>query len=391
MYDAILFIVMVSLSSILLTPIFEMQTINQVIGDSYRENIAEETLHTFLVSMPLNFSYNMGGSLIDIAAETLGINTTDNNSLYHTITSWILGREQLHKTYSCIIAENLCSQYMIPISTNNSIRLNIFTEDFNRKLEYKIGEYFTDHLEGYNFNFTAYWYPIKGIPLGGIIQVGKPIPDTTCYHAEETFAIPVDITFNQLYNNSYIKNITSILDNHSINITKEHLSENLTLLFKGFLLDGFIENNTFYPSILDIFLSYGLSAIEDAIENISSKLINIAIGEGLYTLQDIIGDTSNITSYNGLFSVLEEEFIDYITSCTGRNFSTLNGIITPLKEIIKPVIWSLLQPIVEQLVSYIIEELSSSSSNPVKILMNLLFNQVSIKATAVLVVWRELV
>jgi len=392
MYDAILFIVMISLSSIILTPIFEMQTINKLAGERYRENVAEETLHTFLVSMPSNFNYNLGGSIVDTAAETLGIDVADNNNLYHTITTLILGREQLHKTYNCIIAENLCSQFMIPISNNDSIKLNIFTEDFNEKLKDKIIKYLLGHLGDYNFNFTAYWYPIKGVHIGGILQVGDPIPDTTCYHAEETFVIPINIDFNKnlLFNISYIKNITGILEDHDIdNITKTSLSENLTALFRGFLLDGLLYNNISYPSILDIFISYGLSNIEDAIENISSKLINTAIGEGLYTLQGILGDIDNTTYYTGLFNILEKEFIDYLTNSTGINFYNLTGIITPLEDIIKPVIWNILEPIVEQLTSYIIDEFSSTSSNSIEILMDLLFNQVSTKATAVLVVWED--
>jgi len=345
MYDAILFIVMISLSSIILTPIFEMQTINKLAGERYRENVAEETLHTFLVSMPSNFNYNLGGSIVDTAAETLGIDVADNNNLYHTITTLILGREQLHKTYNCIIAENLCSQFMIPISNNDSIKLNIFTEDFNEKLKDKIIKYLLGHLGDYNFNFTAYWYPIKGV---------------------------------------------GILEDHDIdNITKTSLSENLTALFRGFLLDGLLYNNISYPSILDIFISYGLSNIEDAIENISSKLINTAIGEGLYTLQGILGDIDNTTYYTGLFNILEKEFIDYLTNSTGINFYNLTGIITPLEDIIKPVIWNILEPIVEQLTSYIIDEFSSTSSNSIEILMDLLFNQVSTKATAVLVVWED--
>lgn len=389
MYDAILFIVMISLSSVILTPIFEMQTINQVSGDSYRENIAEETLHTFLVSMPLNFSYNIGGTLIDAAAETIGINTTNNDSLYHTITSWILSREQLHKTYNCIIAENLCSQFRIPISNNGSIILNPFTDDFNRKLKYEIERYFTIHLKDYNFNLTVWWHPIKGIPLGGMIQIGDPIPDTNCYHAEETFPIPIDIKFDKtlLYNISYTENITNLLSQNINNATiRVSLTENLTFLFKEFILDGFIDNNgIFHPSILDNFLYQGFSIIEDIIGNISSKLINIAIGEGFYTLQDIFGDTVNISNYTGLFNILEEKLLDYLNNYIEINLSNITDIIKPIEDIVKPVIWNILQPLVEQLISYIIDEISSS--NITEVFMDLLFNQVSTKATAVLVIW----
>jgi len=131
----------------------------------------------FLVSRVDKFSYKVGGDILDDIAGDIGI---DNSSegLYGTITSWLLAREQLHKTHANLIAENLGCQFRLPLSILGTNRFNFFTGDFDRHLKNETTRFFNTYLgDKYNFNLTAWWHPIKGVDFGGELYVGPTPPD----------------------------------------------------------------------------------------------------------------------------------------------------------------------------------------------------------------------
>lgn len=128
MYDAVFFIVMVSLSGVVLMPALQSDVAVEGSIDKHREHLADEALNTLLVSRADKLSYKVGGDLIDDVAGSIGIDNS-SDGLYGSILNWLLAREQLHKTYSNLISENLGCQIRLPFSVFGTNRFNVFTSD----------------------------------------------------------------------------------------------------------------------------------------------------------------------------------------------------------------------------------------------------------------------
>jgi hypothetical protein len=115
MYDAVFFLVCISLSGVILLPALSSPFALHTSVEKHREKVAEDVLHTYLVSRVDTFSYTLGGDLIDTVASGLGINTS-SEGLYQAIRNWILAHEQLHKTHAQLIAEDLSCQFQLPLT-----------------------------------------------------------------------------------------------------------------------------------------------------------------------------------------------------------------------------------------------------------------------------------
>lgn len=151
LYDAVLFIVMVSLSGVALIPALQNDNSVETIVDTHRENIAEETLQTLLVSKIDKFTYKSG----------------------------IQSYEQRHKTFANLIAENLASQ-----------KKSFFISDFTKSLKQEIKNFFNDFLGNkYGFSFQAKWCVDNKIL--GEISFGGDKPEKDCYVAKSKIMTPI--------------------------------------------------------------------------------------------------------------------------------------------------------------------------------------------------------
>src|SRR4030042_1512093 len=97
MYDAVFFIIMVSLAGVILLPVLRTDIALESSVDKHREELVDETLHTFLVTRADFFEYRFCGNLIDEIAGRIGIDNA-SDGLYGSVTHWLLAHEQRHKT-----------------------------------------------------------------------------------------------------------------------------------------------------------------------------------------------------------------------------------------------------------------------------------------------------
>ena len=144
MHDAILFIVMVSLSSVVILPALQNDTVIRNSVEKHREEIADQTLLMLMTSRADNFGYTLAGQQIeDITKIKVDYSNPSSNDLIENLIKTFLGREQKHKTYSDLCVENLVCQ--LNVFGN---RINIFTSDFDESLKDKlkdvIGKYLGD-------------------------------------------------------------------------------------------------------------------------------------------------------------------------------------------------------------------------------------------------------
>lgn len=424
MYDVLLFITLISLSGVVLTPAFQSTILTETCIEKHRENIADKALHTFLVTTTENFTYRMMGNLIDDAVAGIGINTSSKNSLYHMITSWVLGHEQHHKTYAQLLSENLGCQFKIPLHQNKSFKLNIFTRDFEIQLQKEIHQFFSSYLQDkYRFNVTAWWHPIKGIPFGGSIHVGPTPPNISCYVAKTYISIPytpmitlkntkivfspywiTQVLFNQSQGNiSTVENITKIINcyvsqntsNCNITLVKTSLTENVTQLLKEFLFEGIktVDGVIVFPGVISIVIDYGFNQFRAAVETMTEEMISAAIGEGLGTFNEVLMNLTN-NSASPITSMFQKNIIDTLSQHLGETVNSFDEGLTLLYHSIKTSINSFIEPALQSSAYHLVESILNHTSSIRKpeiienMIVQLLFDHTSItKAVIVLTVW----
>ena len=413
MYDAIFFLVLVSLSGVVLLPALQSDIAIKGSIDKHRENVADNALNTYLVSRIDKFSYSLAGDLIDDIAGSIGIDNS-SSGLYKSITDWILAREQLHKTYANLVAENLACQMILPFSVFGTNRFNIFTGDFDRQLKEETQNFFEFYLsDKYNFNFTAIWHPIKGVTFGGEIQIGDTPPDKNCYVSKSFIMVPFKPTFNFngtnytftrywieeeiLKKTEYVGNITTIVNSYNTglppfdnktNATKA-ANENLTNLVEGFL-GGITDsnNNLLFPGIVNIALNYGFSSISSVIDGFTDDLINSFMGEALGSVDSFFSDIAggNNPIFNGISEIINEQISNFV----GSYFESIDEGLNFLEELIKEEVMKLVVNIfpayIQNFIDFVLSDIDIVDLYAA--VSTWLFDQISLnKAEVRLMIW----
>lgn len=429
MYDAVLFIVMVSISGAVLLPALQSNIAIESSLETHREHIADEALNTYLVSRVDRFSYKIFGDIIDDIAGSIGI---DNSSegLYGSITNWLLAREQLHKTHAALLAENLGCQFRLPLSLLGTNRFNIFTGDYDRQLKNETIQFFTDYLgDKYNFNLSACWHPIKGVNFGGDLSIGPTPPDQDCHVARSIIMMPysptldigdVHIEFTRYWlNNTLFGDIfgkVPIFENFSgilcdfINETSpfdsfdnasDAIKENISDLVDGFLIDGIQNetNATIFPGIVNATISYGFKKMKNAISNFTENTVNDFMGEALGSVDKIFAglNTSVINPIaKGITEKINETIQNMLQTTLGSVFEAFDALEGRIKENASVLIHGFIDPYIEMFVDsvfdliekYIVEPVSTIIQNVKEQLSLWLSERISInKAEVVLTIW----
>lgn len=424
MYDAVFFLVMVSLAGALLLPVASVHGPLKSIVDKHREDVVDDALHMFLVSRSEVFSYRFCGTLVDSLAHQIGINITDHG-LYNAVTDWLLAHEQRHKTYATLLAENLGCQFLVPFSVFGMNRLNIFTEEYDSQLQNDTMHFFSTYLgDKYRFNLTAWWHPIKAVSFGGEFSVGSFPPLKDCYVAESFCMMPyspVICVGNQTFiltkqwvkqnvfgilNGSalscipVVTNITTIFEQYSNSEfpfdTKKNASralhENLSDLVGGFLIYGIVNetNASVFPGIVTLAMNYGFQKVKQS------------IGQGVESvLDDVFGGA--VRSIDGLFDGLNTSVTDPLSSAIlmqlntslhgllNESFSSLDATLDACEIWLKELLATLLQPSLDALLSMVVEDLLDavdSILDAVDLLIDWLFDQFCLNRAEVrLIIW----
>jgi hypothetical protein len=424
MYDAVLFIVMVSLAGAILLPALRNSNAVESSVDKHREHLVDETLHTFLVSRADFFDYRFCGTLIDDVAGRIGI---DNSSggLYGSLTHWLLAHEQRHKTYATLLAENLGCQFQLPFSFLGTNRLNIFTGDYDQQMMNETKRFISSLLgEKYHYNLTAWWHPIKGVPFGGELSVGEHPPAKDCYVARGIFMMPYTpvltlgnhtIIFtkhwlkHQLFSNDVgfgrssipaIANMTIVFENytngHPPYDTKEYASratkENLSALLYGFLIDGITNetNATVFPGIVNITLTYGFEKIKNLTTQCFDTALNETFGEAIRTIDRLFGGLNSNASNplsQSILSMLNSTIHEMLNGSFGSLDEAFDACETMIKEQITVLIKGYLDPIIETFVDTLFTVLDTIRDFT-EMLMDWLFDRISLnKAEVMLTIW----
>ena len=298
MYDAVFFMVLVSLSGVVLIPALHSNVALESSVEKHREELADEALATLMTSRVDNFGYVFAGSQIEAIA---GENITEDNFL-GSIVRIFLGKEQIHKTYADLCVENLVSQLKV-----FGYRVNIFTEDYDNSLSEKLSTILHNYLgDKYGFNLTIQWHPIPNLPFGGDATIGPhpPLGDT---HVASSYLTMPDTFFSE-----WLKEVNILIQDQMLPVKKylDNCTQNKSLwnkttfeeifkdtifkLIDGILFDGFSIQNIYYESILDKSVDYVFEKINGTLASVFGNALN-RTGEFFDILGINLGDSISNT------------------------------------------------------------------------------------------------
>ena len=411
MHDAILFVTLVSISGVILLPAFINNPITQSEIEREGSETADESLIVLLSLTPKEFNYTLAKETIDGVMNKAGISS--QGDLGKAIFNWLLGIKQYHKSYGELIAEDLASQFLLSLG-GKDYRMNILTQDFDKRLKENISKELNKILEGkYKFNLTAKWNPIIGMPFGGKLQVGGA-PPQTAYVSKTFISLPfspviningVEVHLNRNWIKEKIKDagvlgeIYDLIDKIPSTDAewekfKKHLEENLTELIYEFLFTGIMspDGNVLLPGIFSVSLHLIFEEIIGYIEN--SRTFNSFVS----SLNNMFGENRNVIDYlinlildevyNALGLQPQGENID--EKLEGLTGALVNYIVSSLKN---SEFGEILKEYISDFVDYIVE-MVKKGGEVIKEAKNMiddwLLNRISIsRAEISLAIWEE--
>ena len=424
LYDAVLFIIMVSLAGVVLLPALRSNIAVETSVEKHREHTADETLQTYLASRADFFEYRILGDIIDTVAGRIGIDNL-SNGLYQSITHWILAHEQLHKTYATLIAENLGCQFHLPFTVLGVHRLNIFTAEYDRQLSNETNRFFSNVFhEKFEYNITAWWHPIKGVSFGGEFYSGLRPPLKDSYVAHSSLIMPYSpvvtlgnhtLVFtkywlqHQLFSNDtgfgrssipVLANITLVLESYtneqspydSRENATEAVQENLSALVYGFLVNGVRNetNITVFPGIVNMTLTYGFEKIKHIAGQFLEDALNESFGDAIRDIDRLFTGLNESINDPLSQTILEHLNTTLHTLCNG-SFPCFNDAIaaceTRIKENVTTLLKSFLDPYIESFVQGVFDVIDTIHDFA-EMLVNWLFDRISLNTAEVtLTIW----
>ncbi len=401
MQDAILFILMVSISGAILMPAFTNPTIMKGYMEREKDELVDEALLVLLATTKNEFSYILADETIKEALGGLGENEFGRGILY-----WLVGRTEYHKTYSQLIAECLSCQFMIPVG-EEKFKCNFLVSGFESSLKENISQQLKIILgDKYSFNFTAIWNPILGIPFGGKISVGEPPPSSNVYVARTWITIPyivevgaeenkIILTTSQLRklieNNVFYKNTIGLLDKLPKNEEgweklRNDLTENITDLLFSLIFDGTNDMKGLLHLCLDVLFeeikNYVKGIVSEFTESVGKPVMTI-IDELLRAIVNKILEKIDIEMEAN--ENVDEEYVEKLIDGLVNYFR--KGIIEGTISLLQPV-KGYFEKLIEKFVDYIIDLIKQGADGIEEQIFDWTINRISItKAEVRLALW----
>lgn len=419
LYDAVLFVIMVSLAGVVLLPALRSNIAVETSVESHREHMVDEALQTYLISRADSFDYRFCGDLTDTVAERIGIDNL-SNGLYQSITHWILGHEQHHKSYATLLAEDLGCQFRLPVSVLGANRLNIFTTEFDQQLTNETNRFFSEIFrEKYEYNLTAWWHPIKGIPFGGELYVGAHPPCTDSYVSQSCCIMPYTPVVkignqtiiltkywlrHQLFRNATgfgyssipsLANITEVLAMYtnkqppfdSRENATQAVQENLSTLTYGFLVTGIRNetNVTVFPGIITVSLTYGFDRIKNITGRFFEGALNESFGEAIRGIDRFFSALNGTVNDPVSGEILQKLNTTLHHFCNG-SYTSLDDVFdaceTMIKENVTVLLKNFLDPYIASFVQNIFD-IIDKIDDFAEMLVNWLFDRISLNTAEV--------
>ncbi len=200
--DVLLFLVLVSVSAVLLAPAMVGNTQLTALHDTSAAEHNSQVLLSLQNGRVDDFTYAVAGAQMDyLMNETLGPDAVDSG-IYLTGKKLVAGREINHKTFADLASESVASQFTI-YRDDGSVRLNLLTDEYRSNLDTQMQDYLDMQIgDRYNYNVSVVWRPFRDVPIGGETHMGRPVPDTA--YVESSW---ITMTYHTEYTRYYVENL----------------------------------------------------------------------------------------------------------------------------------------------------------------------------------------
>jgi hypothetical protein len=196
--DVLLFLVLVSVSAVLLAPAMVGNIQLTALHDTSATEHNSQVLLSLQNGRVDDFSYAVGGAQMDyLVNETLGQDAVDSD-IYQAGKELVAGREIKHKTFADLASESVASQFTI-YHDGSSVRLNLLTDEYRASLDAQMQDYLDGQIgERYNYNVSVVWRPFRDVPIGGETHMGPAVPDTA-YVESSWITMPYHTEFTRCH------------------------------------------------------------------------------------------------------------------------------------------------------------------------------------------------
>lgn len=176
--DALLFLVLVSLSAVLLAPVMVGGTQLSALHDTNAAEHNSQVLLSLQNGRVDDFSYAVGGAQMDyLVNETLGPTAVDS-AIYQAGKELVAGRELKHRTFADLASESVASRFML-YHDGRTLRLNLLMDEYRANIDTQMRDYLDGQIgDRYYYNVSVVWRPFRDVPIGGETRMGPPVPDT---------------------------------------------------------------------------------------------------------------------------------------------------------------------------------------------------------------------
>ena len=196
--DVLLFLVLVSVSAVLLAPAMVGNTQLMALHDTSAAGHNSQVLLSLQNGRVDDFSHAVAGSQMDyLVNETFGPGAVDSG-VYQTGKKLVAGREIKHKTFANLAGESVASQFNI-YHADRSVRLNLLTDEYRENVDVQMRDYLNMQIgDRYNYNVSVVWRPFRDVPIGGETYMGPAVPDNA-YVESSWIAMPYRTEFTRYY------------------------------------------------------------------------------------------------------------------------------------------------------------------------------------------------
>lgn len=212
--DVLIFLVLVSVSAVLLAPAMVGNTQLTALHDTSAAEHNSQVLLSLQNGRVDDFTYAVAGAQMDyLMNETLGPDAVDSG-IYLSGKKLVAGREINHKTFADLASESVASQFTI-YHNDSSVRLNLLTDEYRAHLDEQMQDYLDMQIgDRYNYNVSVVWRPFRDVPIGGETHIGRPVPDTA--YVESSW---ITMTYHTEYTRYHVEGlITGELDAIGLNL-----------------------------------------------------------------------------------------------------------------------------------------------------------------------------
>lgn len=297
--DAILFLVLVSVSAVILFPSIAADEQYRSASYSSAQDMNTQLMNTIMSSTLEEFEYTVK------PAELAGIDVNlSEDSILGNAEDTLFAKEQQHRTFSDLLAEGLVLGLVME-KNGTEKPLNPMTKTQCIETEKAIEEHLERTIgQRYNYRFEAHWQPVSGYNMHSDIVIGETAPlDAIKQKARISVPVTYNVTRDEIYRPFNESSIYSAMN--SPDPDKElHEMFNSSIVTASVGASDIITDIVFPYEYLSSFNGTEISVDSEQLaciagpdnENYSSPIIKSALGCMNYTVKDLYGLNVELTT-----------------------------------------------------------------------------------------------